>query len=219
MTLAIFDLDNTLLAGDSDHAWGEFIADIGIVDGATYRQQNDAFYDDYCRGALDIFAYQRFVLAPLANRPATELAQWHARFMQERILPIVLPKAVALVDSHRSQGHTLMIITATNSFITAPIARHFGIEYLLATEPEQVDGFYTGNVAGSPCYREGKVERLNHWLQDRHETLAGSFFYSDSHNDLPLLSLVSHPVAVDPDDTLATHARAAGWQVLSLRTP
>ncbi len=218
MTLAIFDLDNTLLAGDSDHAWGEFIADLGIVDGAAYRQQNDAFYDDYCRGALDIFAYQRFVLAPIASRPTTQLAQWHARFMQERILPIVLPKAVALVESHRTQGHTLMIITATNAFITAPIARHFGIEHLLATEPEQLNGMYTGNVVGTPCYREGKVERLTHWLQDRRETLDGSYFYSDSHNDLPLLSRVDHPVAVDPDNTLHTSATQSGWPVISLRT-
>lgn len=217
MPLAIFDLDNTLLAGDSDHAWGEFIADMGIVDSNAYRQQNDAFYEDYCRGALDIYAYQRFVLAPIANRPANELTQWHARFMEERILPIILPKALSLVDSHRAQHHTLMIITATNSFITGPIARHFCIDHLLATEPEQINGVYTGNVTGSPCYREGKVERLGLWLQDRHETLAGSFFYSDSHNDLPLLSQVSNPVAVDPDDTLAAHARIAGWPVLSLR--
>lgn len=219
MPLAIFDLDNTLLAGDSDHAWGEFVADLGIVDGDRYRQQNDAFYEDYCRGALDIFAYQRFVLAPLVNRPAAELAAWHARFMQEKILPIVLPAAQALVESHRAQGDTLMIITATNAFITTPIAHYFGIEHLLATEPEQAGGCYTGNVVGSPCYREGKVERLTQWLENRHHTLDGSFFYSDSHNDLPLLSLVTHPVAVDPDETLKIHAERAGWPVISLRSP
>ena len=217
MPLAIFDLDNTLLAGDSDHAWGEFIADLGIVDGDSYRQQNDAFYDDYCRGALDIFAYQQFVLAPLINRPQLELADWHSRFMLERILPIVLPAATTLVESHRAQGHTLMIITATNAFITAPIARHFEIEHLLATTPEQYNGFYTGNIVGSPCYREGKVERLTEWLNTHNTSLEGSFFYSDSHNDLPLLAHVAHPVAVDPDDTLRAHAERAGWPVINLR--
>jgi HAD superfamily hydrolase (TIGR01490 family) len=217
MPLAIFDLDNTLLAGDSDHAWGEFIADLGIVDGDSYRQQNDAFYDDYCRGELDIFAYQQFVLAPLINRPQAELAQWHKQFMQERILPIALPAAHALVESHRAQGHTLMIITATNAFITAPIARHFGIDHLLATTPEQRNGVYTGNIVGSPCYREGKVERLTEWLNAHDASLEGSFFYSDSHNDLPLLAHVAHPVAVDPDDTLRAHAERTGWPVISLR--
>ncbi|MCC7517525.1 MAG: HAD family hydrolase, partial [Pseudomonadales bacterium] len=172
---------------------------------------------DYCRGALDIFAYQRFVLAPLAGRPRTELDAWHQQFMQDSILPLVLPAAQALVESHRQQGHTLMIITATNAFITAPIARHFGIEYLLATEPAQQHGLYTGDVAGTPCYREGKVERLSAWLQQHGQSLDGSWFYSDSHNDLPLLSCVQHPVAVDPDNTLRQHAEQAGWPVISLR--
>lgn len=217
MTLAIFDLDNTLLRGDSDHAWGEFIADLGIVDGASYRARNDAFYDDYCRGALDVFAYQRFVLAPLAGFSMAELARWHEQFMREKIEPIILPKAQQLVDSHRAQGHTLMIITATNSFITAPIARRFGIDTLIATEPEQYNNAYTGDVVGVPCYREGKVQRLNTWLLDKNEDLRGSYFYSDSHNDLPLLQLVDHPVAVDPDDTLRQYAGENSWQVLSLR--
>lgn len=217
MTLAIFDLDNTLLGGDSDHAWGEFIADLGIVDGAAYRAKNDAFYEDYCRGALDIFAYQRFVLAPLAGFSLDELARWHAAFMREKIEPIILPKAQALVDSHRAQGHTLMIITATNSFITAPIAQRFGIDTLIATQPAMHNNMYTGDIEGVPCYREGKVERLNSWLQQREQGLAGSFFYSDSHNDLPLLQRVDNPVAVDPDDTLRKTAEENGWQIISLR--
>lgn len=217
MTLAIFDLDNTLLAGDSDHAWGEFIADLGIVDGKSYRAQNDAFYADYCRGALDIFAYQRFVLSPLAGLSMAELHRWHTQFMREKIEPIILPKALALVDSHRTQGHTLMIITATNSFITAPIAKRFDIDTLIATEPEIRNNAYTGDVVGVPCYREGKVERLNTWLAEHNETLRGSFFYSDSHNDLPLLQRVDIPVAVDPDDTLRKYAEDNIWQVLSLR--
>ncbi len=217
MTLALFDLDNTLLAGDSDHAWGEFIADLGIVNGPEYRRRNDAFYDDYCRGALDIYAYQRFVLAPLVGIGMAELARWHQQFLREKIAPIVLPKAQALVESHREQGHTLVIITATNAFITAPIAKLFGIEILLATQPEQKDGFYTGEVEGVPCYREGKVLRLEQWLADRQESLTGSYFYSDSHNDLPLLSLVDHAVAVDPDDELRRQAEQRGWQITSLR--
>lgn len=217
MTLAIFDLDNTLLGGDSDHAWGEFIADLGIVNGAEYRAQNDAFYADYQRGTLDIFAYQRFVLAPLAGFSMTELARWHEQFMREKIEPIILPKAQDLVDSHRAQGHTLMIITATNAFITAPIARRFGIDTLIATEPEQNGLCYTGDVVGVPCYREGKVQRLNDWLLLNNANLAGSFFYSDSHNDLPLLQRVENPVAVDPDETLRKLAEANSWPVLSLR--
>jgi HAD superfamily hydrolase (TIGR01490 family) len=217
MTLAIFDLDNTLLGGDSDHAWGEFIADLGIVNGAEYRAKNDAFYEDYCRGALDIFAYQRFVLAPLAGFSMAELARWHEQFMREKIEPIILPKAQALVDSHRALGHTLMIITATNSFITAPIAKHFGIDTLIATEPEKNNNCYTGDVVGVPCYREGKVQRLNDWLAHNNANLAGSFFYSDSHNDLPLLQRVENPVAVDPDETLRQYAEENSWPVMSLR--
>ena len=217
MTLAIFDLDNTLLHGDSDHAWGEFIADLGIVDGKSYREKNDAFYDDYCRGALDIFAYQRFVLQPLAGLSMAELARWHEQFMREKIEPIILPKAQALIDSHRAQSHTLMIITATNSFITAPIAKRFGIDTLIATTPEQKDGVYTGDIVGVPCYREGKVERLNVWLAENEATLDGSYFYSDSHNDLPLLQRVDNPVAVDADDTLRKYAEENRWPVLSLR--
>jgi HAD superfamily hydrolase (TIGR01490 family) len=217
MTLAIFDLDNTLLAGDSDHSWGEFIAGLGIVDGNTYRARNDAFYDDYYRGALDVFAYQQFVLAPLVGFSMAELMRWHEQFMREKIEPLILPKAQALIDSHRAQGHTLMIITATNSFITAPIAKRLGIDTLIATEPEQVNGMYTGDIVGVPCYREGKVQRLNTWLLDKDEDLRGSYFYSDSHNDLPLLQLVDHPVAVDPDDTLRQYAEENSWKILSLR--
>lgn len=217
MTLAIFDLDNTLLRGDSDHAWGEFIADLGVVNAAEYRAKNDAFYDDYCRGELDIFAYQRFVLSPLAGYPMDELSRWHAQFMREKIEPMILPKAEALVDDHRSRGHTLMIITATNAFITAPIARRLGIELLIATNPAVQDNMYTGDIAGTPCYREGKVERLSAWLRDNHVSLEDSYFYSDSHNDLPLLQQVAHPVAVDPDATLRQHAEAKQWPIISLR--
>lgn len=217
MTLAIFDLDNTLLNGDSDHAWGEFIADLGVVDATEYRAKNDAFYDDYCRGELDIYAYQRFVLGALAGKSMDELSCWHERFMQEKIAGMILPKAKALVEQHRVQGHTLMIITATNAFITAPIAKRFGIDILIATEPEIRNNLYTGDITGTPCYREGKVERLNAWLNNNNKTLHDSFFYSDSHNDLPLLQKVGQPIAVDPDDKLKAFAEQHGWQVMSLR--
>jgi HAD superfamily hydrolase (TIGR01490 family) len=210
MTLAIFDLDNTLLNGDSDHAWGEFIADLGVVDATEYRAKNDAFYDDYCRGELDIYAYQRFVLGALAGKSMDELSRWHERFMQEKIAGMILPKAKALVEQHRAQGHTLMIITAT-------IAKRFGIDILIATEPEIRNNLYTGDITGTPCYREGKVERLNAWLNNNNKTLHDSFFYSDSHNDLPLLQKVGQPIAVDPDDKLKAFAEQHGWQVMSLR--
>jgi HAD superfamily hydrolase (TIGR01490 family) len=218
MALAIFDLDNTLLRGDSDHAWGEFIADLGIVNAAEYRAKNDAFYDDYCRGELDIFAYQRFVLSPLVGYSMEELARWHTQFMREKIEPMVLSKAEDLIATHRSQQHELLIITATNAFITAPIAKRFGIDTLIATEPARhSNGTYTGDITGTPCYREGKVERLNVWLQQNNQSLNGSYFYSDSHNDLPLLQQVDHPVAVDPDDTLREFSINNGWKIISLR--
>lgn len=217
MALALFDLDNTLLAGDSDHLWGEFLAQRGLVDGADFQQQNDAFYQDYVNGSLDIHAYLRFVLAPLVGRDPAELERWHADFMANFIEPIILPAAIDLVEKHRQQGDTLVIITATNRFITAPIAKRFGIDHLLASEGEQKDGRYTGEVAGIPCFHAGKVENLNLWLQDHPHDLHSATFYSDSHNDLPLLSLVGKPVAVDADAKLAAHARANGWPLLSLR--
>ncbi|MCB1615576.1 MAG: HAD family hydrolase [Pseudomonadales bacterium] len=217
MVLAIFDLDNTLLNGDSDHAWGEFICDKAYVDARQYRQRNDDFYEDYTRGALDIYAYQRFALEPLKGRTASELQRWHDEFMAERISSMVLPKAQALINKHRQAGDYLLIITATNRFITGPIARLLGVDHLIATEPEMKDGVYTGEVEGMPCYQHGKIERLNHWLQSRTDNLTGSFFYSDSHNDLPLLTIVDHPVAVDPDEQLQEYALEHGWPIISLR--
>ncbi|WP_260294804.1 HAD family hydrolase [Sedimenticola hydrogenitrophicus] len=217
MPLAIFDLDNTLLNGDSDHLWGVFLAEQGIVDGDWYERENDRFYQEYTEGRLDIFEFLRFSLKPLSEHSPAQLQQWHQAFMQEKIEPILLPAARALVERHRAAGDTLLIITATNAFVTAPIAAAFGVEHLIATEPEMVDGRYTGNVAGTPCFREGKVTRLNQWLGRHRLDLAGSSFYSDSHNDLPLLQRVEHPVAVDPDETLARHARERGWPIITLR--
>ena len=217
MTLAIFDLDNTLLAGDSDHAWGEFLVDEGMVDAEDYKQANDRFYQEYLNGELDIFHYQRFVMGPLACHSMDELEVWREAFMTKKVAPMMLKKAAQLLDDHREQGHTLMIITATNRFITEPIAEQLGVEHLIATEPELVNGRFTGEVAGTPSFQEGKVERLNDWLAGHDESLDGAWFYSDSRNDVPLLEKVDNPVAVDPDPTLAQIARDNGWPVMTLR--
>jgi len=217
LSLAIFDLDNTLLADDSDYLWGRFLVTLGVVDGEWYEKENQRFYDDYKSGKLDIFEFLSFALAPLAEHDMETLDSWHARFMDECIHPVMLSKAQALVDKHRAAGDTLLIITATNHFVTAPIAASYGINNLLATDPEMVDGRFTGKVSGTPCFREGKVERLKEWLVEHPHDLSEASFYSDSLNDLPLLSMVGHPVAVDADDTLRAHAEQVGWQQISLR--
>ncbi len=217
MRLAIFDLDNTLLAGDSDHAWGEFLVAEGLVDPVLHKARNDGFYADYCAGKLDIFAYSEFVFSFLVDKEPSWLAALHRRFMENVIEPMVLPKAVDLVESHRTRGDRLLITTATNRFITAPIAARFGIDELLATDPEQVEGRYTGRVAGTPCYQDGKIVRFREWLARQDRTFEESWFYSDSRNDLPLLRVVDHPVAVNPDTVLAAEAREAGWPILDLR--
>ncbi len=217
MALALFDLDNTLLNGDSDYLWGCFLVEHGIVDGEYYESENRRFYDQYLDGSLDIYEFLHFQLAPLRNHTSAKLEAWRDTYLQEKIDPILLPRAHQLLDKHREAGDELLIITATNSFITAPIAKRYGINHLLATEPETIDGEYTGKVNGTPCFQSGKVERLRAWMKAHDQRLDGSWFYSDSHNDLPLLEAVDHPVAVDPDDKLKTHAQANGWPVISLR--
>jgi HAD superfamily hydrolase (TIGR01490 family) len=217
MSLAIFDLDNTLLGGDSDYLWGQFLVEQGLVDGEHYESENQRFYEAYEAGTLDIYQYQAFMLRPLAGHPLTELQAWRERFMEEKIQPILLPRADELLNQRRLAGDILLIITATNRFITAPIAERFGVPHLLATEPEIVDGRYTGRTVGIPCFQQGKVERLDAWLAETGGDLTDSWFYSDSHNDLPLLNRVTHPVAVDPDATLARHAQERGWPIISLR--
>jgi HAD superfamily hydrolase (TIGR01490 family) len=214
VSLAIFDLDNTLLSGDSDYEWGRFLVQQGIVDAAEFEQKNQQFYDDYKAGRLDIFGFLRFALKPLADNDRAQLDEWHKEYMQGYVLPLISDGARALVESHREKGDILLIITATNSFVTTPIAKEFGIENLLATEPEVVNGQFTGNVAGTPCFKQGKVERLNKWLDQQNITLEESTFYSDSHNDLPLLGLVEHPVAVNPDDVLRNEAEQRDWQII-----
>lgn len=217
MILALFDLDNTLLAGDSDFEWAQFLIDRGVLDREVYEARNQQFYDQYKAGTLDIREFLDFQLKPLSRHPRRVLDEWHAEYMKSRILPMIRESARALVGRHR--GETRVLITATNSFVTGPIAREFGIEHLIATDPEARGGEFTGGVSGVPSFREGKVTRLEEWLAGRGETLKSiekSTFYSDSHNDLPLLERVTHPVAVDPDDALRAHALARGWPVLAL---
>ena len=217
MNLAIFDLDNTLLAGDSDYLWGQFLVENGLVDGEFYQRENQRFYDEYKSGNLDIFEFLRFSLQPLADNDLDQLLKLRTQFIAEVIQPLILPAAQQLLQKHRDQGHVLLIITATNYFVTAPIAETLGVENLIATDPEIINDRYTGKVSGIPSFREGKVKRLEAWLKQNGYNLASSWFYSDSHNDLPLLEIVTHPVAVDADDTLKQHAGTKGWPNISLR--
>jgi len=217
VSLAIFDLDNTLIADDSDYLWGQFLVDQGIVDKDYYERANAKFYDDYKQGTLDIVQFLRFSLRPLANNHPEQLYHWRAQFIRDIITPILLKPAQQLIAKHRDRGDTLLVITATNRFVTQPIVELYGIEHLLATTPEFVDGKYTGDFKGIPCFQEGKVKLLEEWLKNSTETMQNSWFYSDSHNDLPLLKLVENPVAVDPDEKLMQFAKAANWPVISLR--
>lgn len=215
--LVLFDLDNTLLAGDSDFEWAQFLIEQKVLDREVYEARNQLFYDQYKAGTLDIHEFLDFQLKPLSRHPRAQLDAWHRDFMERRIRPLIRDKARALVERHRAD--LCAIITATNSFVTAPIAREFGIPHLVATEPAHRDGQFTGAVEGIPCFREGKVARLEAWLAQRGGPLgsfAESWFYSDSLNDLPLLDRVTHPVAVDPDPTLRAHAERKRWPILSL---
>jgi HAD superfamily hydrolase (TIGR01490 family) len=220
VTLTLFDLDNTLLAGDSDYAWGQFLIERGVLSREAYEAQNARFFEQYKAGTLDIHEYLGFALGPLAAHTAGDLARWQEDFMRERVRPMLLPRALALVAQHLAAGELCAVVTATNSFVTAPIARELGVPHLVATEPERVAGRFTGRLAGTPCFREGKLKRVDEWLAGlgrRFEDFADSRFYSDSHNDLPLLARVRHPVAVDPDAQLAAEAVRRGWPVISLR--
>lgn len=218
MRLALFDLDNTLLAGDSDFEWAQFLIEKGVLDREVYEARNQAFYDQYKAGTLDIHEFLDFQLKPLARHPREQLDAWHAEFMASKVIPMVAPGTAALLQKHA--GDVCVVVTATNSFVTAPIARYLGVPHLIATEPEAIDGEFTGRVVGTPSFREGKVERLEEWLARQGmgwSDVEASWFYSDSLNDLPLLAQVRHPVAVDPDATLKAHAEQAGWPVISLR--
>jgi HAD superfamily hydrolase (TIGR01490 family) len=220
MDLALFDLDNTLLGGDSDFEWAQFLIGKGVLDREVYEARNAEFYEQYKAGTLDIGEFLDFQLKPLSRHPRRQLENWHAEFMESRVLPLVLPAARALVQREQAGGALAAIVTATNSFITGPIARTFGIAHLVATEPEHMDGEFTGGVTGEPSFREGKVSRVKAWLDGLGfglDDFTCSRFYSDSLNDLPLLSAVSDPVAVDPDPTLEAHAREHGWPIITLR--
>jgi len=218
--LALFDLDNTLLSGDSDYEWGQFLIDLGVLDRAAYEEQNRMYFEQYQNGSLDIHEYLGFALGPLTAHSRNELVRWRIEFLETRIRPMVLESARELTKKHLDAGDLCAIVTATNSFVTEPIAREFGVPNLIATEPEVIDGRFTGRVRGTPCFREGKVLRVRTWLEELGYQISDfpvSTFYSDSHNDLPLLKMVDSPVAVDPDDTLKAHAIAEGWPWMSFR--
>ncbi len=214
MALAIFDLDKTLIDGDSDFLWGEFLSEIGAVDVDIYQRKNQYFFDQYALGKLDINEYLAFCLAPLSQHSRATLEEWHHRFMQTKIEPILLPKAQLVIDKHKAQGDTVLVITATNSFVTAPIVKRYGIEHLLATNPEVKNNKFTGKVVGEPCFQHGKITHLNRWLEKTGENMAESYFYSDSHNDLPLLELVDYPQVVHGDECLNKIAKERGWPSL-----
>lgn len=220
MQLALFDLDNTLLAGDSDYQWGQFLMEEGLLERELHQAKNLQFYEDYKAGELDIYAFLEFQLKPLSEHKRAELDKLHERYMQRKILPMMTDKAKELVEKHKANGDVMLIITATNSFVTNPIAKAFGIDDLIGTTPEEVDGEFTGRVTGTPSFQQGKVTRLHEWLAERGQSLSDfetTWFYSDSHNDLPLMKLVDKPVAVDPDPVLKAYADEQGWPVISLR--
>lgn len=218
--LALFDLDNTLLAGDSDYNWSLFLIKQGLLDEKTHHERNEQFYLDYKNGNLDIYKFLAFQLKPLSEHSMADLNALHAKYMDTVIRPMMTKKAQDLVNQHKAQGDLCLVITATNSFVTKPIAQAYGIAHLIGTDPEMVNGAYTGGVAGVPSFQEGKVTRLKQWLAERGQALADfeqSYFYSDSHNDLPLMKLVTHPVAVDADAKLTDYAQQHGWPHISLR--
>jgi HAD superfamily hydrolase (TIGR01490 family) len=220
LNLALFDLDNTILAGDSDYNWSRFLIQEGYLDGAIHAEKNEKFYADYKAGTLDIYAFVEFQFKPLARNPRTVLNQLLKKYVEEVIKPMITEKARALVKRHQEEGDLIIVITATNSFITKPIAELFGIENLIGTDPEEKEGEFTGKVSGLPSFKEGKVTRLEAWLKGKNLSLASfekSYFYSDSHNDLPLMQKVTHPVAVDSDDVLSEYAKSKGWPQISLR--
>ena len=217
MKLTIFDLDNTLLAGDSDYAWGQFLVEKDIVDAEHYTETNDRFYEDYKNKTLNIREYQRFVLTPLMVMSIEQRESLHQEFMSSVIAKLRLPKADALIKQHQERGDKLLIITATNRFIAGPIGPWLGIDEILATEPEIVNEQFTGNIFGTPCFQEGKISRLQQWLKKEKNSPDFITFYSDSINDLPLLDYADKPVAVDPDDKLRAHATSANWEIMSLR--
>ena len=217
MALAIFDLDNTLISGDSDHGWGQFLVEQGLVDAQLFKEKNDYYLEQYQLGQLDILEYLEFSLQALTLFPTEKLFQLRTQFVEEKIVPIITQKSLDLLQKHRDAGDYLLIITATNLFVTEPIAERLGVDDIIATNPEVINGQYTGKISGIPSFQDGKVKRLAAWLQQNTLSLQGSYFHSDSHNDLPLLKQVDYPVAVDADETLSAYAQQNGWPIISLR--
>ncbi len=217
MALAIFDLDNTLLGGDSDYLWGEFLSENGLIDGCGYRQESEKFYSQYLDGTIDISKFLSFQLKPLSDNLPINLYLWRKEYLKEKIDPIILRAGRDLIKYHQEQADETLIITSTNSFIAAPISQKLGISNLIATQPEMINSVYTGNVVGIPSHREGKVTCLNLWLKGQDIDLEGSYFYSDSYNDISLLEQVDHPIAVDSDIRLKAAAIKQGWKIISLR--
>ncbi|MDR0777098.1 MAG: HAD-IB family hydrolase [Azonexus sp.] len=222
MNLALFDLDNTLLAGDSDFEWMQFLISRGVVDRNIQEARNLEFYQHYQAGTLDIEAFLAFQLQPLARHTRQELDAWHREYMARHIRPIISDAARRLVAGHLANGDLCAVVTATNSFVTGPIVREFGIPHLIATIPavDMASGAFTGAPTGTPAFQSGKIVRVEQWLESLGlwwGSFAESIFYSDSHNDLPLLGKVSQPVAIDPDDTLRAHAGKMCWKIITLR--
>ncbi len=216
MALALFDLDETLLAGDSDYLWGQHLVQQGAVDAEVYERTNREFYEQYKQGNLDIYEFSRFAFKPLSEHPLDTLKQWRADFVEEKIKPIMTEKGIQALEKHRSAGDHLIIITSTNNFITQPIAELYNVHQLIATQPTMVEGKYTGEL-DVPCFAHHKIDRLNEWLEICGLNLQGSYGYSDSHNDIPLLNAVEYPYAVDPDDSLRSHAEKNHWEIISFR--
>ena len=218
MSLAIFDLDNTLIGGDSDYLWGEFLCDEGMIsDRQSFEKKNDYFYQQYELGSLNIYAWAEFSFEILSHYSIDELEAFHLKFMAQKIEPIFLKKAQDCINSHKENGDTVLVITASNTFVTAPIVKRYGINHLIATEPEIVSGRYTGKVSGIPCFKSGKIENLMPWLERNGESLKDSTFYSDSHNDILLLELVENAVVVNADAKLTLMARKKGWKIVDWR--
>jgi len=214
MALALFDLDNTLLNGDSDHAWGMYLADIGAVDPEEQKKKQDYFYQQYINGTLDIYEFCEFQFSVLAKTPLSQLQKWHDDYMQKIVEPMIKTGKANLLEKHREAGDDIIIITATNDFVTTPIAKRLRVETLIATQAECVDGKFTGQVKGIPCFQDGKILRLNEWLKQQNKKMSDSYFYSDSINDLPLLEVVDQPIAVTPDDKLRAHALKLDWPII-----
>lgn len=214
MALALFDLDNTLLNGDSDHSWGIYLADIGAVDAELQKIKQDLFYQQYLAGELDIYEFCEFQFSVLTQHSLEQLHTWRADFLESVIEPMIISGKANLLEKHRDAGDDIIIITATSDFVTAPIAERLGVATLIATQAEFIDGAYTGKLSGTPCYQEGKVARLNQWLDNHGKKFEDSLFYSDSINDLPLLELVDTPIAVTPDNKLRARAQQSNWQII-----